>query len=66
MIKYEFRDGSEVDGLLVKVVRGQLIVTIEQDDPEGGIGALIKTSFMPTKGQAETMASVIYQWAATK
>ena len=66
MIKYEFRDGNEVDGLLVEIVHGQLILTVEQDDPQGCIGALIRTSFLPTKSQAETLANVVAQWAATK
>ena len=55
-------DGSAIEA---EIRHGAMILCAEQDDPEGGVGAIVRVHFMPTKRQAEELAALLVQWAHT-
>ena len=63
MLRLEDPDDSS--SLEAEIRHGMMILKMEQDDPQGGIGAVVRTHFLPTKTQAASLAATLSQWAKT-
>ena len=54
---------DDTDSLAAEIRFGSLILTMEVDDPEGGVGAFVRTIVMPSKTQAAALAAFLNRWA---
>lgn len=55
---------DDTESLSAEVRFGALILKMEVDDPEGGVGAFVRTIVMPSKSQAAALAAFLNRWAA--